>query len=367
MKHPFLYLAAVLASLLLSALPVSAQTDLPSDVVTALRLESAQEDTVRAYVDLHGPRLTDNDTRTRQQARNALLRPLTGSSGDPSPAFRLVYNRLLYGPLRDLEQHEELGIALGALRIAGWLGAENGYLALRRAINDDRSAVRYGAALGLGRLLAIEADGRGVLPGQRIDETIELLETRMAEETDIQVVDGVVLALTGVPEGAGLRTRTMTALVRGGVMQIARRRDTVKEASEHEVLTLLRAMTNVRDRLTGAVRVEQSFALQAMEFAGHALSYSLVQLESAPANEQFRQRLLSMAVTSEATLILGHDAIRREQLSERVRPAFEQALAGGPIAPAQRAVMSWIGPGGTLSQAPYNMDPRRFVGDGASR
>jgi len=363
MKRPSFYLAGLFVLTLLSSATAMAQRELPDGLVTALRHEPAQEEAVRAHIDRHGPNLTHTDARTRQQARNALLGPLTGASGEPSPAFRLLYNRHLYGPLRNLERHEELGVALGALRIAGWLGAENGFLAMRDAIRDERPAVRYEAARGIGRSLRLAAEGRSVLPGQRIDEALELLQRRLSEETNVLVVDGLVLALSGLPEGEGeaIRRRALSALVRGGAEQIARRHRPGVEATDAEALALLRAMTYTRDVLTSAAAVDREFTMDAMALAGHAMAYCLKALEQRPEGEQMRQHLLTLAVTAEATLILGHVVLSNEQLAERIRTTFERALAGGPTQAAQNVVMEWIGPSGRLTSPPYNFDANRFT------
>ncbi|TVQ31015.1 MAG: hypothetical protein EA376_10530 [Phycisphaeraceae bacterium] len=365
MKRPSSYLAGLLVLTLLSSATAMAQRELPGEVVTALRLDAAQEDVVRTFINRHGPELTNEDPRARQQARNALLSPLTGASGDPSAAFRLVYNRHLYGPLRDLEQHEELGVALGALRIAGWLCAENGFLALRHAIRDERPAVRYGAARGMGRSLRLVAEGRSVLPGQRIDEALELLQRRLAEESNVQVLDGVTLALASVPEGDALRGRAMSALVRGAATQIARRHTPEHVSADAEAMALLRVMTYTRDELTRAVAVDRAFTLDAMTLAGHALAYCLMTLEQDPEDDMLRQHVQSLAVTAEATLILGHVVLSNEQLNEQVRVAFERAANRGATQAARNVVMEWIGPEGRLARPPYNIDPDRFRTDAA--
>jgi hypothetical protein len=359
----------VLASILTLAPAARAQPapggGLPESIVTAQALGGPEEKQIEAFVAGHAEKLSDPSAAVRERARDALLAPLGGESGEPSVKFRIEFSKALAGRIRPLVTSKDQGVALSALRIAGALASQAGVEACLEALADERPAVRRMAAFGLGQTLATDPR-RSVVPQDRVEAIVETLEKALARETDLLVVDGMALALA-TPEESPLRSRGLQAVFRGVGRQAATRIGAGR-LSESQVGVFLRAVKLARETVTRP-NVDKAMAVDAALLAGHTLALSLDQLEVLAAGGDRPSPestvLDDLAIASEATVIFGHGAAKNERTDPEVERLFPRAMSGGDAGPLRAAVMKWIGPGGRLTQPPYGAKPEDFLKGGA--
>lgn len=334
---------------------------LPEAIVTSQSLGAPEQGAIERFVAGLADKLSDPAPGVREDARDRLLAPLSGASGEPSVKFRIEYSKALGKRIEPLVRSKDQGVALAAIRIAGALASQAGADACIAALADPRPAVRRMAASGLGETLATDPR-KSVVPEQRVSAIIEALERALGTEQDLLVVDGIVLAL-GSPTEPGLRARSLRAIFRGVGRQAATHMGAGR-MTESEIGVLLRAVKLARDTVINP-NVDKTLAADAAVLAGHTLALALDQLTVAtdsgqrPAPES--TALDDLAIASEATVILGHLATRNENVESKVQDAFPRAMASGQLDSVRRAIMQWVGPQGRLTQAPYSVKSDAFL------
>lgn len=365
-----LLLSAGLAALWVVGAAAANAAALPDGLSQAASISAGEQAAIDAFVrDQAGP-LADAAPSVREGARDALLRPLRPPKGEPSQAFRFAYSKALAPYLAPLVPNKDAGIAFGALRIAGAIASDTGFLALKQGLEDPRPAVRRMAAAGLGETLAAVASGSAALTVQRVADALDLLQGALARETDILVADGIVIALTEPPPGAAIRTNAMTALAKGLAPQIALRRALKSGADEIVLGVYVRATTSLRDELIRQIPtptgVAAPLAVASGIAGGQAIVFALQQLgdlKARPGPPPLLEdtSLDDLASVAEAVALLSEQARTRQRLESKVKADFDAAIRGGPADRAREDVLFWVGPGGVLTRPPYSVPTGDFT------
>lgn len=203
------------------------------DLVVKDNLDAADAQRVKAYAAQHLASLEGEPEKVRE-GRQALVSALMRSPR-VSVRFRLALSEEVVAKLGAMvkkSDQREL-VVVNAVRVAGELGTSNALSLVRDAMKDQRAAVRYAAVYALGRTL--DAVGRhppAVQPGEVLS-AVEALGQVAADDADLHVADGAVVALTmtlgartdGVGLGTGalaakeLKSRAVTAVATAGKAQ----------------------------------------------------------------------------------------------------------------------------------------------------
>jgi len=364
-----LFLRVCAASLVAASIwPTPTAAQLPEALIERQPLQPADERQVREYVAGLLQALASNDPQTSQQARDRLLDPLTGTGHQPSTSFRLFYSGELTPRLRNLiGSNDKERVVRSSLRLAGALSTDAAVGLLLDALEADRPAVRYAAALELGRTLENVAARRAAVSENRVDQIFRTLQEARAREASSHVLESLILGLARPArrDNAQLHERAMIVMARGVSEQLERRRinwppdvgilQVVYRAVRTEQLALFNTLG-----AQGAT-LGEDFGLASARLAGHALAVVQAALLNRPGLTDEHQRLVELiANVAENTLLLVHPQLAEQEPAALVKPAVQRALQGGPVQPAQEEIDKWIGAQGRLTQPPYAFDPEIF-------
>jgi len=332
-------------------------------LVSASSIDREQQATLEAFVAQWRADLQSEDATTRQRARDALLDPLTRSGVTPSRAFRRAYDDAFEGAIEGLVRHDELGVAICAMQVAGAMGTQSGFTALMTALEDERPGARYTAALQMGRLLGVADEGGAVIRGQQIDEGLEALRDLLATDEQILVALGATRALDQ-PQG-DLRVRALTAQCEGLSAQIRSRRQAGALAQE-EILVFLTTITEIRTAIlqnASTLATQPEFAKAAAVLGGQTMSATLDLVERSRREdlpgEVSREQVVTLAIVAEVVATLAHDSLLGETVDARIEQEVRRALDGRPNQ-LRSVVESWVGPNGRLTRPPYDRPAADF-------
>lgn len=358
------FLLTALLPLLFTAQSAMAQSRgqtgaISDEIISAQSIDEAGQRRVASYVQSLLPALRSEDPMRRQQARDALLDPLSRPRATASRTFRREFDRSLGDALTEMIADDSVGIAITAAMIAGPLATQSAYNAIAEGLDDSRAGVRYASARSAGAMLKAAEDGLAVVASQQIDTLLARLEATLASERqDVLVVLGVVQGLTA-PED-DLRSRALTALARGMASQLQARR--AGAVSSDVVETALNTIVIVRQELIAQAAggdPDRDFARQSVLLAGQSMAL-VRELAGNPARERLDpDNVASLGIAAEGVALLAHESLTGARLPGQIQRAIEQAR-GGDRAALDRVVDEWVGAGGRLTRAPYNADADDF-------
>lgn len=359
-------MAAVLACAWL-ALPVAAQTrDLPENIVTSTEsLSGDRLNTVREYASAALRDLRSDRASTRREARARLLRPLTVDG--VSVTFRLGYGRELVPALREMARESEETIAYNALVIAGELATDQASEVLVEHIDDERQAIRYGAAFGLARTFDAVANRAPAITRDQIRRLISLLGERIREEQEPWVMDGVVRALiaagaisSGTFEEVRPRAYSELAQGIGSRVRALRDADEIDDTADTVLISALRTGEAIRDLWLRDARLPRDAALATVALSADVLSF-VDQASGWDLSEEHRRMLLQLTSVSENVIFFARDSLdpdagaRPTQMAEMLRDGHRNRM--------REELRRMIGSGGTLTREPFNFPDNRFLSE----
>lgn len=336
-------------------------------------LDISDTSTIRTSAQEHLPALSGDDVLAAEEARNALLQPLRCK--EVSVDFRLKFSQVVVPDLATMVGSPKDHVAMNAVRLAGEMATTSAVdEVLRPALSDKRPAVRLIAAAGLRQTLKIvTAPGAGSIRREGLDSVIDMLGRQLAVETDVNVVEHLVLALDAIPAGgvnAALNTSAMEKLSSAMATQVKALRGRSDDSQRLRwVSALIRATDAVARPMTDVTSagVTPQFRAVAGVLAGHTLAYSRDRLNASASeltSDSGEGALLRTLVnTSERVLLLADAGINRKPGISRqtLLPAFEQAMSDGDTAVFAGEADKWIGASGTLTKAPYNAKASDFA------
>lgn len=346
--------------LALLAAPAAVQgAELPASIPQKQSMDATDTRAVREFVTATLPGLTATDPIERQQARDALLAPLSGEG--VSVAFRLEYSGALTPGLRRLvEQSRDEHVIFNACRIAGALATDAAVETLKAALKDSRASTRYAGAYGLRRVMRTSAAGRAPLGGDQEQQILQTLTAALRAEQDRGVFDGVVSAIEAVGGDERAKARAMSALCRAVSDRVRTLDANSLNAPDAWAASLSRALRSAQSTLIDQLRrgpAERDFAIALAEMSGHMLAHAVRRQAAAPTmRADERDALGELVRASEVTLLFADNSLRNQSRQD-------QPLAAAWPDPARTRAeaMKWIGPGGALTAAPYSIDASRFA------
>ncbi len=361
----------VAATLVVAACSTTLRAQTLSDqLVSSESIGQREEDSIERFVRDMAPGLRSYDVAEREAARDALIEPVFRSTGGGDQAtflasrrFRIEYGRRLRSELETCFDSRNVGSALAALAVSAAVATDQVFDLQANALDDSSVGVRYAAAMSLGEVLAAVDAQRAALNEQNIARAIEILENRLATETNGILVDGLARALMS-PQGE-LRNDALSAMCRGLSAQMARRG--ANGTDEFMVTAFLNAMVAVRDEVrTGIGRdnLDSAFARHAGILGGSAMAFSERAIEG-PGGRSLtpgESNLDELAIASEVVAALSVQALRGldDVPPARLDTIFRPAMERGESSPVRRVVDEWVGDGGVFTQPPFSVSPDDF-------
>lgn len=352
-----LVLLALLAGAASLGSPTQAQIGagaLPDGLTSAQTLNPAQTESLQAFLRQHVEGLSSGDMARVQAARDALLAPL--EQAGVSVAFRLGMSSVLAPVLADLAAGANEHTAFNALRLAGALATDASVDTIRKSLSDKRSAVRYGAALAARMTIDGVTTKRTSVP---LDALLSAIQDALRNESDPGVYGGLIAAMEAIdPTGPG-RVRAMSDLA--GIT--AERLATAGAVPSPEwARAYVRAVGAAQSSLLNQLQTgapDAAFANNLALLSGQALAFSARRLGDAqrPMTEAERQPVRDLVASAEVSLLFVDSALRgRRHKDQAIVGAFDGGLVSAMVA----EINKWIGEGGFLTQAPYNIPADRF-------
>lgn len=355
-----------IALALSAATAATAQNDLGCTVASLSSMDSASETALRRFVTEQTALLAGTDALAGARAREALLAPL--SCENVSVAFRLKYAEALEPALLPLIQGTDDRVAVGALRVAGKVGASGVVRLLEAGLAHSNEAIRLAAASGYRELLSQLAVDSFGFPEASVNRLLSTVADALAKEPNPFAADAMVIALADATRGnASLRSRALGEMVRGLETRLRSIRterginSTAWSAAAFRGLDLSR-LALLEQIAAGAV--DRSFATRLGKMGGQALAFAR---DFAPlASESERPSIGEMVGAAEVTLVITHNALTGTKVGEGgLRQSFQSAIDGSfsneASARFAEAASSWIGASGMLTKGPYNAGADEFA------
>ncbi len=364
----FSRLAACVLMVGAAALPAMGQAgDLPAQVTEAVRLTTAQEQQIQAFVAKYKDQLSKaGDPNAVKVARVRLIEPLMNPR--VSVDFRMKYSAALVPVLDPLLSDKSDFVASNAAQIIGELATPTAVEKLIATLADKRPTVRFSAAYALQRTFENLMPPRGPgLTAQQVKNVIDSIKTRAAAEEDANVVQELVLALHAATEiptaqlqdvrGYAVTAAASTIAVRAKAM------DGKQELPSAWRVVLWRANRLTRTALTEAPANEAKLPTESLKqagsLAGHTLALVLRRTQAGIVTPAERDALAQMAALAEATYYFSHSAIHPD--------GGVKAFELGPMIKASEdkkfsdSVLEIIGPNGALTSPDFGFPDNEFV------
>ncbi|HVZ94042.1 MAG TPA: hypothetical protein VG797_05990 [Phycisphaerales bacterium] len=345
-----------------------AQVRLTAELTSKSDFTAAESAQIATFVTERLTQLSDADADVVKNARAALFEPLdTGVS----VGFRLEYAKVLDQRLASLIEGKDARLAAIALRLAGRIATATSERQLQKGMASREPATRFAAAVGYQELLRTVGEGALGLGDAAVEKVLTSLRDAISTEKDPRVVDAIILALDGIPNGgagAPLRVRAMLRASEGG-LALTRRLRKESPASDNRLwaTALLRDLDIVYQTLltqmqAGAGAVSPEFAKAAASFGGASLAFVRDRIAAAaPADETPSLRMIVGA--AENIIVLADQVINPagKATSRKLPDSFDQAIERGNANWFTEAAAPYIGANGTLTKPPYSMKPEELA------
>lgn len=226
---------------------VMGQSQISQAVRNAQPMSASDQSKVADYVQTQLVDLSSSDTSRAQAARDRLLTPVLGPT---SVSFRLYYSQQALPTLEAMLQGTrvvELHRAQLILTVAGAIASEASLTLILKGMEDDRAAVRFGAAREIGVLLGQVDSGQATVQQDRLPQLISQLRQTLATDPDLFVASEIAKALVTPEQTQSLLDMGLEAMCLG---MADRLEAGIGDANPSEKVTAtLRAIKDARDRL----------------------------------------------------------------------------------------------------------------------
>lgn len=340
---------------------------LPPEVVCSVApLSEAQKQTVAGFVAKHSENLTPADATPADAAskmrddRAALVEPLGRDCVTAS--FRATYAPLLEAKASAMAGSKIEVIAINGVVIAGELSSPSGLKVLEAAAKDTRASVRYQAAFALRRTLEGVAKGNSLLSVEQARSAIEATGPRLTSESDPLVVNALVEALATATRIPAQRDTALRTLGSASAASVRGKKSVLDDTS---LQAYVRAGVAIRDTLTDGAAPNQEALRASAELGGAMLGHAMTVVENktlvarASGGEAQRDAYARFVGIAETVVLTAGKALdpagkyESRGVVEKVKDGTTQRDASF-LADA----MSYVGAGGLLTKAPYNLPPR---------
>lgn len=352
---------AVCAVVLWSALP-SALAQVDCGVAAKANLDAADVAALKKLLADQAPRLRSADPAASEEGRDAILKPL--KCNQVSLDFRLNMSGPAFAELSKAVTDTNDHVAFNAIRVFGELGTQQAVEAIKPALSDPkRPAVRCMAAMAMRDIIRSAPQTSAI---RDLNALLDVVSQRLATETDVNVVENLVLALDATRGSDDANAIAMQKMSSALTKQIVALRDRPGEAAHDRwAKVLIRGTDGAFQPMmnAGGTALSSSFRIEAAMLSGQALAYVRDRLVSGLAADSDEARSLSTLVnTSERALVLIDSGIRKVPAQKQVLvEKFDEALKAGSAAAFETEAAKWIGNAGTLTKAPYNAKAADFA------
>lgn len=350
---------ALVAFLVLAVLP-SARGQVDCAIAAKQNLTPADVTAVKKLLSDQASGVRDASPAKSEEARDAILKPL--KCNQVSLDFRLQMSGPAFAELSKAVGDSNEHVAFNALRVFGELGTQQAVEAIKPALADaKRPAVRCMAAMAM-RDIIRNAPSTGAI--RDLNALLDVVAQRLAVETDVNVVENLVLALDATRD-----TDSNAIAMQKMAVALSQQAQTLRGRSgeaNHDrwVRVLIRGTDGAFQPMMagGGVNLPATFRTDAALLSGQALAYVRDRLGEEPEAGSEQAKLLSTLVnTSERALVLIDAAVRKTPVQKQVLvERFEAAVGSGDATAFEADVAKWIGDAGTLTKAPYNAKAADF-------
>lgn len=339
------------------------------EIVSSAQLSSDDQEKVTALLSEALEAVASGEAEAVDASRERVLDVLACPT--LSVAFRNFLADQAHAELSALSGHENAHRAISAIAVAGASGSTLlEERVLRSSLEDERSAVRFSAALAYGKLLS--RLGNDLVEQQR-NEAERLMSSvvrpAISGETEPPVVAALVRSLLSASnrEDLSVGESALRAAADGLAERIKAVRDGLDDLSENdrrawaaslaEALDQLRGPLlnpNILSRLSDGTRVRVAHAAgQGLSLVGRLLQHDL--------DEQAAEDVRVMVNSSEVilTFVSREMGASVSSAAMGLEAAYTKALEEGPGVFVQSA-FEWIGPQGMLVRPPFGLDAADF-------
>lgn len=260
--------------LALGAAPGLGQSQLPDAVRSAQPLSASDQTMVAGFVQQALADLASSDASEAQGARDRLSAPVLGPT---SVSFRIYYSQQVMPRLESmLSPNVDPHQAQLILTVAGAVSTDASLALLINAMDDDRAAIRFGAARELGVLLGQVDRGQAITQQDRVARMITTLRQTLVAEPDLFVASEIAKALV-----TPVLTQTLVDQgLESMCLAMADRLDAQRDGAtpSEQVAAILRAVKDARDRLIARQiegKTPKSLDDAAARFASAARAFSV--------------------------------------------------------------------------------------------
>ncbi|MCW5766330.1 MAG: hypothetical protein KIT68_10190 [Phycisphaeraceae bacterium] len=362
-----LILICVAGLLALIHAPVALAQGLDCATAAASNIDSGARAAIAAHIDQHRPGLSGDDLAIKA-ARSAILRPL--QCNEVSLQFRVEYAKALLPVIDPLTQDTRDQVAANALRIAGELATTNALPLIARGLKDQRSAVRYAACYGAGRVFDAlrmpDTVSAAAVGAADVDALLADLAALFASEKDPAVLDGCALAFAGATTVAAGKIKSYDARSQAVVTfcnAAGARAKSLKGSSADapQLPVMLRAATSVRNALITAGGSGQTLTNPALVAAG-GLSGDMLALVARALKGSDKDKLDRATLEGLVRAAEAAGSLSRQLLRVSGPPAnLGEAVKSGRDDQFLRDVLAIIGDGGVLTKSPFDFPRDRFA------
>lgn len=330
---------ALVAGVLACAPAQAQQSQLDPVLITAITLDTAQQQQVRDFAGPLGDGLKSNDQKQIQAARAAILEPM-GNAG-VSVQFRQEMTRALIDALRDVVsadagntgQASSIG-AINSTIVAGELATEQASTLLTEALKSKKADLRYQAAMGIRRTFEAMQTTAPAVGEDRAQAMLREVDRRIKEEADPLVLDALVragLAAAELTEARfrDVRSQGIETVSLGASAQIKRRLAEPLDATAADAM--IRAGTGVRDALANratGVAVNELAAKSVAELGGHLIAHAakVVEARKLANDPELRERYAQISQLGETLVLTSAQAMNNAQVTGKgLGPTLRQA------------------------------------------
>jgi hypothetical protein len=313
-----------------TALAQGTQPTLATTVVQAATISDTDEKAIRDFLSPLVASLKQTPDQT-MKARDALLAPLARTAS-PSNAFRLRFASLLAPSLSDILRTGTEMQQVNAIVLAGELATSDGVRVLTAAGTSTTASVRYQAAAGAKRTLAILS----TLTSPTLDRTaasamLKDLSTQITKETDAVVIDELLAAITQGLELDSVRedaTRELAAAVAHLTTAAGN-----KPADPAVAQGLLRAADKLRDVVTRSRNLGAEFHKASAQTGACLIAHAarLAKAKALPqgAEDETRKLVSQLAGSSETLLLTAGQNLQRNLTQANLSQALAKGTSAG--------------------------------------